>query len=128
MTAGAAGCTCASATQLTIVVSFVGTTGLVAGTTVKTCVTKMKLPHSSVTRYLLLIISGQVPEGVSSSQVTIGVGPLSVASSTIVGSGAGTSAKHSSNTESGLEAEGNTASPIVISCVMRVVLPQSSSI
>ena len=58
--------------------------------------TKMKFPQSSVTRYLLSNVSGQVPPPImSSSKVTSGVAPLSFSSITTKGLGKGANAKHS---------------------------------
>ena len=55
----------------------------------------MKFPQLSVTRYLLVIVSGQLfPSEVSSSQLTIGGVPLSASSLTTLTSGAGISEEH----------------------------------
>jgi len=87
----------------------------------------MKFPQSSVTLYLLKIVSGHVsPSDVSSSQVTVGNAPLSASSVTTVGSVPSTSPIHSTFIGSGLVAVGAIGSVINIRCVTLIVFPQSS--
>ena len=114
VTTVAVGNTCASAKQFTVDDPSIGTTGLVIGSIIINWVTNMKFPQSSVTRYLLSIVSGhEPPPAVSSSHVTIGVAPLSASSSTTNEFSPGTNAKHSTLISAGSLAVGMIASPIV---------------
>jgi hypothetical protein len=119
-----------SASSVTTVISGAGTSaahstligagllavGLVTSLIVIVWVTLIELPQSSVTLYVLVIVSGHVrPSETSETHATTGAAvQLSASSVTTVISGAGTSVAHSTLIGAGLLAVGSVTSLIVI--------------
>src|SRR4030065_204729 len=103
-------------------------TGPVLSSTVIVCVTLIELPQTSVTEYVLVIVSGQLsPSDTSETNNTTGATPqLSDSSVTASGSDAGTSPIHDTVTGPGLLAVGLILSSTVIVCVTLIELPQTS--
>src|SRR5690606_36464915 len=89
--------------------------GSILSPIVTTCVTSIEFPQSSVTRYVRVIISGQVFLSLTSPTcVTTGVAvQLPSSSVTTLTSGAGTSAAHATVTGAGLDAVGSISSSTI---------------
>ena len=96
--------------------------GAMSSFTMMVWVTSMKLPQSSVTLYVLVMVSGQVfPSDTSPWWVTVGLAvQLSASSVTTVTSTAGTSPIHSTFTATGLEAVGLVMSLTVMVWVTNI--------
>jgi hypothetical protein len=109
---------------VTVIVGGVASTVLVS-----CCVTVLKLPHTSVTLYVLILVSVQPDKlGVLSlTKVTVGVLQLSASSVTTAGSAAGNDPLQTVRLmEAGLLAVGATLSVTVITWVKLLVFPQAS--
>src|SRR5688572_10489924 len=85
-----------SAIHSTVTEAGLDAVGFVVSSTIIVCVTLVTLPQSSVTEYVLVIVSGQVfPSDTSLTKATTGfIVQLSASSVTTNGSLAGTSAMH----------------------------------
>ena len=90
-------------------------------------VTLMVLPQSSVTLYVLVIVSGHdALSDTSDTNATVGTEQLSASSVTTLILGVGTSPIHCTVIDAGLEAVGAISSLIIMLWVTLMVLPQSS--
>ena len=102
--------------------------GFVTSFIIIVCVILVVFPASSVTLYVLVIVSGaKRPSEMSETNATTGDAvQLSVSSEITSTSGEGISPVHSTLIEVGLDAVGLVTSLIVIVCVILVVFPASS--
>src|SRR5688572_10869218 len=89
--------------------------GGVVSSTVMVCVTVIAFPKASVTLYVRVMISGQVPDDTSLTCATT-IGPTQLSASSVIAftSGAGTSAIHSTVTSAGAVAVGGVVSSTVM--------------